>query len=245
MLAHRCDRGADPPRARRGRDRGPRRAPAAARAGGVGRRSAAHASGHARLRRRRRERRRRRRPLARSGGARRRALHVGIERRAQRVCCTRSARSGTRRCSWRRCTGSGPTTPCSCPRRSRTSRALERHHPAGCRAVQERAHGALGSGGRARPHRARAGHVHDRPADVLRLAHGGARLLVGAGREPAAGVERRRRRHRGVRRRSERAPRLRGEAHLRLDRGAHDRDEPARATTAATPVPTTAAPSAR
>ena len=67
-----------------------------------------------------------------------------------------------------------------------------------------RAHGAVGARGRARHDRARAHHVHDRAADVLRRAHGGARVRSGAGREPAPRLERRRRRDPRVRRPSER-----------------------------------------
>ena len=49
-------------------------------------------------------------------------------------------------------------------------RTAQRDHAARRRAVPHGVHGALGSGGRARPHRTRARDVHGRSADVLRVA---------------------------------------------------------------------------
>ena len=73
----------------------------------------------------------------------------------------------------------------------------------------------------ARPDRTRTGHVHDRPADVLRVAHAGARLRTGTGREPAAHLVGWCRGERGVRRRRIGRVRRGRETHVRLDRGAH------------------------
>ena len=99
-------------------------------------------------------------------------------------------------------------------------RAPQRRHAARRRAVPDGVHGALGSGARARPHRARARHVHGRPADVLRLDDAGRRVRARSGCELAPDLERRRGSERRVRRRRERGVRRAREAHVRLDRSA-------------------------
>ena len=211
VLAARRDRGAAAPPARRAR------------------RAAIDAGRRARARgRRSRPAPRRRtghgavdRPRAARGGA----LHVGVERRAQ----GRAAHAGDARVQGhahgRRARPAARRLRAHARAVRAHLRAAQRHHPAGRRSVPQRAHGALGSGGRARPHRTRAGHVHGRPADVLRRAHAGARFHARAGGEPAPDLVGRRRSERRVRRGSVGGVRRGREAHLRLDRSADDRDE--------------------
>ena len=141
----------------------------------------------------------------------------GPARATSRSCCSRRARPGHPKAALHTQRGlaykaalmvggaraRAATTRCSCPRRSPTSPAcstacsLPGARPA-CGAVLmarwDPEH-ALGVD------RARADHVHDRAAHVLRRAHGRARLHARAGRVAAARLERRRRRDARVRRR--------------------------------------------
>ena len=151
------------------------------------------AGGRAVAARRRAQARRRRSRRA----ARRPARHRAVDRRANssrrcssrraraarpRACCTRRRRSRTRPRSWPTCTACSADDcvlmPAPC---AHISGPAQRHHAAGRRAVPHRVHGALGSRGRARPHRTRARHVHGRSADVLRVAHAGTRLRAASG----------------------------------------------------------------